>query len=103
MAWSKVPCKVWVTVSLITHCGALSPFFFFFPLHPSVSPTMSLGITTDPCLSMLLSRLTAKLQLRVGCVCLGWHTTMAALSHPHPHRTPPCCPTHCPPLPAQHS
>src|SRR6266702_590720 len=62
----------------ITHCGALSPFFFL-SLHPSVSPTMSLGITTDPCLSMPLSRLTAKLQLRASCVCLRWHTATAAL------------------------
>src|SRR6266702_3687995 len=82
---------------LITRCGALSPFFFL-SLHPSVSPTMSLGIiTTDPCLSMLLLRLTAKLQLRATCVCLRWHTATTALSHPHSHRTPPRCPAHRPP------
>ncbi len=71
--------------------------FFFFPFIP-VSPTMSLGITTDPCLSMLLSRLTAKPQLHASCVCLWWHTAMTALSHPHSHRTPPHCPMHCLPV-----
>ena len=93
MACSKVPCKVWVISYLLPIAEHCLPFFFL-SLHPSISPTMSLGITTDPCLSMLLSRLTAKLQLCASCVCLQWHMAMAALSHPHSHRTPPHCSAH---------